>query len=137
MKHAELDFLRAKLGNFLAPFRDLFYRDQSQECLGQYVSGLLLDGERKSMEPMAARVAGAKSQNFQQFIADSKWDSKEMVKRIRMDVSKQCGLNLRIAALDDTAFPKKGKLSVGVAHQYCGVLGKLANCQSGRCPKVS
>jgi SRSO17 transposase len=93
-----------------------------------YVRGLLLDGERKSIEPMAARVPGGNVQAMQQFIGQSPWGVAEVRARLARRMEKE----LCPAAgwiVDDTGFPKQGRHSVGVARQYSGTLGKTGNCQ--------
>jgi len=100
-----------------------------------YCLGLLIPGERKSMEPIAARLdpehVQARYASIQRLITDSEWDYQALLGAVR-----DYGLPLIIAkpeleawAVDDTSFPKQGTHSVGVAHQYCGNLGKQANCQ--------
>jgi SRSO17 transposase len=99
-----------------------------------YCTGLMLPLSRKSVEPMAARVdplhASARHQSLHHFVAKAEWSDEEMLRRVaqwvvpKMDMS---GGGFWI--IDDTGFPKKGKHSVGVARQYCGVLGKQDNCQ--------
>ena len=99
-----------------------------------YCTGLMLPLSRKSVEPMAARVdplhASARHQSLHHFVAKAEWSDDEMLRRVsqwvvpKMDMS---GGGFWI--IDDTGFPKKGKHSVGVARQYCGVLGKQDNCQ--------
>lgn len=99
-----------------------------------YCTGLMLPLSRKSVEPMAARVdplhASARHQSLHHFVAKAEWSDHEMLRRVsqwvvpKMDMS---GGGFWI--IDDTGFPKKGKHSVGVARQYCGVLGKQDNCQ--------
>jgi len=99
-----------------------------------YCTGLILPGARKSVEPMAARIdplrAGARHQALHHFVAQAEWSDEEMLRRVaqwvvpKMDFS---GGGFWI--IDDTAFPKKGIHSVGVARQYCGALGKQDNCQ--------
>ena len=93
-----------------------------------YVQGLLLDGERKSIEPLAGRVPGANMQALQQFVGQSPW-AWEPVRRL---LARRMEKELRPAAawiIDDTGFPKQGRHSVGVARQYSGTLGKVGNCQ--------
>jgi len=99
-----------------------------------YCTGLMLPLSRKSVEPMAARVdplhASARHQALHHFVAKAEWSDEELLRRVaqwvvpKMD---QSGAGFWI--IDDTGFPKKGKHSVGVARQYCGVLGKQDNCQ--------
>jgi SRSO17 transposase len=103
--------------------------------LRAYVTGLCLPGERKSMEPMAARVdprhVRARHQSLQHFIADAPWDAAAVLRVAREWVLAPMARHGTVAAwiVDDTGFPKKGRHSVGVARQYCGVLGKQDNCQ--------
>lgn len=104
--------------------------------LGAYCRGLVLPGERKSIEPMAARVdprhVQARHQSMHHFVAMAAWSDRKVVQEARgyaLEAMEATG-PLEAWIVDDTTFPKKGTHSVGVAHQYCGVLGKTANCQS-------
>jgi SRSO17 transposase len=103
--------------------------------LASYCSGLLLPGERKSVEPMAARLApdavGAKHQSLHHFVAKAPWDEAELLVAVRSFVlpKMEARAPIRGWIVDDTGIPKKGKHSVGVARQYCGELGKQDNCQ--------
>jgi SRSO17 transposase len=98
-----------------------------QRAKGQlYVRGLLTDGRRTSMEPMAARV-GVDSQQFQQFITSSTWDYTPVRRNLAAWGVSAIGPVAYV--VDDTGMPKDGDLSACVAHQYCGQLGKVANCQ--------
>ena len=93
-----------------------------------YVQGLLLDGARKSIEPLAGRVPGANMQALQQFVGQSPWAWEP----VRRQLAQRMAAELRPAAawiIDDTGFPKQGRHSVGVARQYSGTLGKVGNCQ--------
>ena len=106
-----------------------------QEPLKSYCKGLLLPGERKSVEPMAARLApedvGRMHQSLHHLVAESPWDDKAMLKQVRAQVIPPLTKRGPVVAwiIDDTGFPKKGKHSVGVGHQYCGQVGKKDNCQ--------
>jgi SRSO17 transposase len=103
--------------------------------LASYCTGLLLPGARKSVEPMAARIApdevGAKHQSLHHFVAKAPWDEAELLAAVRTfvlpKIEKQAPIRGWI--IDDTGIPKKGKHSVAVARQYCGELGKQDNCQ--------
>jgi SRSO17 transposase len=103
--------------------------------LSEYCTGLLLPGERKSVEPMAARVApgevGAKHQSLHHFVAKAPWDETRLIASVRAFVLPVMEKSAPIRAwiVDDTGIPKKGKHSVAVARQYCGELGKQDNCQ--------
>jgi SRSO17 transposase len=94
-----------------------------------YLSGLLAEGERKSVQPMAQRLAVGDGQAMQQFVTDSPWPFEPMQERLGELLVERFSLRGGVLILDDTAFPKKGSHSVGVAPQYCGALGKTANCQ--------
>ncbi|BAV50422.1 DDE transposase [Mesorhizobium sp. 113-1-2] len=103
--------------------------------LKAYCTGLLLPRERKSVEPMAARVepgrVQAAHQSLHHFVAKADWSDDAVLSRVREQVLPALERQGQIRAwiVDDTGFPKKGKHSVGVARQYCGQLGKQDNCQ--------
>lgn len=105
------------------------------EPLRGYLIGLCLPGDRKSIEPMAARIdpyhVQALHQSMHHLVANAPWDDAKILREARNQVLGQMERHGSIAAwiVDDTAFPKKGNHSVGVARQYCGVLGKQENCQ--------
>jgi len=111
--------------------------------LKNYCTGLLLPGERKSVEPMAARLApdnvGRMHQSLHHLVADAPWNDQEMLEQVRQQVLPAMQKHGLVVAwiIDDTGFPKQGKHSVGVAHQYCGELGKSANCQAAVSLSVS
>jgi SRSO17 transposase len=103
--------------------------------LRDYCTGLVLPGERKSVEPMAARTApgrtAAQHQSLLHFVGLATWSDEDVLTKVREMVLPAIEKDGPIEAwiIDDTAFPKQGKHSVGVHHQYCGQLGKQANCQ--------
>jgi SRSO17 transposase len=105
------------------------------EPLRAYVTGLLLPGERKSVEPMAAKIdprkVSARHQSMHHFVAAAPWDPEAVLAVARDHALGQLERHAPVAAwlVDDTGMPKKGTHSVGVARQYCGVLGKQDNCQ--------
>ena len=100
-----------------------------------YCKGLLLPGERKSVEPMAARLAPdhmrQTHQSLHHLVADAPWSDEELLAEVRDQVLPAMQMESPIVAwiVDDTGIPKKGKHSVGVTRQYCGQLGKQDNCQ--------
>jgi SRSO17 transposase len=112
----------------------LGHRDR-HEPLRAYLTGLCLPGERKSVEPMAARIdprhVRARHQSMHHLVANAAWEDAAVLRIARDVVLTELDRHGPVAAwlVDDTAFPKKGRHSVGVAHQYCGALGKQANCQ--------
>jgi SRSO17 transposase len=106
-----------------------------REPLRGYLIGLCLPGERKSIEPMAARVdprhVRARHQSLHHFVSNAPWDDEAVLRVARDYVLEQMERHGAVAAwiVDDTGIPKKGRHSVGVTRQYCGVLGKQDNCQ--------
>jgi SRSO17 transposase len=125
-----------RLENYAQLFRDDFSRTKQAVWSGLYLQGLLRDGERKSIEPLARRVilppgfqARDPEQALQQFVNQSPWDEQKLGKRYRAHLGRTFAGPEGIFVFDDTSFPKQGKLSVGVQRQYCGALGKKANCQ--------
>src|SRR5450432_3375458 len=105
------------------------------EPLKAYCKGLLLPGERKSVEPMAARLAPDNvrrtHQSLHHLVADAPWSDEAVLESVREHVLGAMKRNGPVVAwiVDDTGFPKKGTHSVGVSRQYCGQVGKQDNCQ--------
>lgn len=119
-----------RFDRFLQPFLEAWRHKKRRQWAPLYLQGLMLPGERKSIEPLAARVAPGHDQELRHFISDSAWDE-GAIERVLWDQADQLlGGQDAYLIIDDTALPKKGAESVGVAHQYCGALGKNANCQS-------
>jgi SRSO17 transposase len=125
-----------RLADYAAGFRDDFNRPRQAAWCGVYLRGLVQDGDRKSVEPMAARVplpdglrVSDPDQALQQFLGQSTWDERAVLQRYRATMARQFADPAGIFVIDDTTFPKQGSHSVGVQRQYCGALGKKANCQ--------
>ena len=118
-----------EIARFLKPFAPLFRRSQSRHSLERYLTGLLTDLDRKNCDTIAAAVAGTSTERLQHLLTDADWDSQELDGARVRSLSEKSLQGGGILVLDDTSFPKKGKSSVGVARQYCGALGKRANCQ--------
>ncbi len=115
-----------RFGAFADQFAGCFSRQPQRVAASQYVEALFNDSERKSMQAMHGRLSDPVSyEALQHFITDSPWDAPPLWAQLRGQVPVRTG----ILALDDTSFPKQGKQSVGVKRQYCGALGKIANCQ--------
>src|ERR1700741_1595365 len=112
---------------FMIPLAAPLGRSERRMAATNYVQGLLMPGQRKSIEPMAARL-GIEPQRLQQFMADSPWDETELWRVIRREVVPHFE-PIEAWIVDETGWIKQGKNSVGVAHQYCGAVGKQANCQ--------
>jgi SRSO17 transposase len=118
--------LLRRFGRFADQFADCFGRRTQRDAASQYLDALFNDSERKSMQAMHGRLSDPGSyEALQHFITDSPWDAAVLWARVRALVPSRTG----ILALDDTSFPKQGRHSVGVKRQYCGALGKIANCQ--------
>jgi SRSO17 transposase len=119
--------MRATLGFFVADvFASVARKDQRAkgDC---YLRGLMLDGRRKSVQAMASRLPDGNEQNLQQFVNQSTWDPVPVRRRVAERLIPLVGPDAFV--IDDVSFPKDGRMSVGVAPQYCGALGKQANCQ--------
>lgn len=118
--------LLRRLTRWLDQFKDCFGHRAQHVSLRQYVDGLLGDSARKSMSAMLERISEPTSyQAFQHFITHAPWDAAVVWRRLRSVTPERTG----ILILDETSFPKSGPHSVGAARQYCGALGKVANCQ--------
>lgn len=132
------EFLNARIGRHLG-------RREQKESFALYAHGILADGERKSVEPIAARATGGGDDEkpgvlcermqarLLNFLRDSPWDDRsvrrEAARYVIGELEKQESVTTWI--IDDTGFPKQGKHSVGVQRQYSGTLGKIGNCQIG------
>jgi SRSO17 transposase len=128
MQPAQLRAAEGRLERFLGTLTPLLGRVERQTHASEYVRGLLLDGERKSITPLAARVPGSDVQALRQFVNQSPWDEAPLQAALTTLLLDRL-LPEAVLILDETSFPKKGDHSVGVARQYCGALGKTANCQ--------
>ena len=128
----DLGHVRQDLNEFIAQFDSAFGRIEPIQLCQLYVQGLLSDTQRKNVEAIALELEGPEVvRNLQRFITEYEWDERGM----RAQHWKLCAESLADAqgvwSIDASEFPKKGEQSVGVAPQYCGALGKTANCQSG------
>ena len=128
MTPQELKALDQRLTTFLEDLLAPLGRKERRHWARVYVQGLLLDGERKSIEPMADRIPGADVQALRQFVGQSPWAVEAVQRQLARKVVDLLS-NPEVWILDETSFPKAGDHSVGVARQYCGALGKVANCQ--------
>jgi SRSO17 transposase len=121
---------KKRLDKWLAPFLGVLGDKRRRKWAPLYILGLLLPGDRKSMQPIRSRVAPHDEEQIHHFVATSCWDTAPVEKVLCNKVDQMLGGDESYLIVDDTALPKKGTESVGVAHQYCGALGKQANCQS-------
>jgi SRSO17 transposase len=128
MTPQSLKGLQSRLLHFLEDLLEPMGRSERRHWAQVYIQGLLLDGERKSIEPLAARVAGADVQALRQLVGQSPWTVDEVQRRLAHKIVDLLS-EPEVWIVDETAFPKAGEHSVAVARQYCGTLGKVANCQ--------
>src|SRR5918993_194441 len=130
MTMAEARGAGGDLDRWLAPFLDALGHKKRRTWAPLYLRGLLGPGERKSLQPMAARLGLPGHDQLQHFIASPAWDDGPLWRVLADEADRLVGGPDAALVIDDTALPKKGALSVGVARQYCGQLGKKANCQA-------
>src|ERR1700693_4181367 len=118
------------LERWLKPFLDRLGHKARRQMCPLYVSGLIGPGDRKSVQPMAQRIALGDYDQLHHFIAGGVWDSEPVETELLVQADKLVGGGDAVLVIDDTAIPKKGTHSVGVAPQYASALGKTANCQT-------
>ena len=128
MTDAQMGRCRKRLEQFLVDLLEPVGRSERRHWGSVYVRGLLLDGERKSVEPMAQRLPDGNEQAMHQFVGQSPWEWQPVWERMARRMVKELEPDA-IWVIDDTGFPKQGEHSVGVERQYSGTLGKTANCQ--------
>jgi SRSO17 transposase len=121
---------KEELGRFLKPFLARLGHKARRQMCPLYVSGLIGPGDRKSIQPMAERLALGEYDQLHHFIADGVWDAAPVETELLVQADRLIGGSDAVLVVDDTAIPKKGTHSVGVAPQYCSALGKTANCQT-------
>ena len=119
-----------KLQRWLEPFLVRLRRKSQPHWAPFYLKGLILPGERKSVEPMAARVAPGDLQQLHHFVSTSPWATAPLEDELAKAADRLVGGPEAVLVIDDTALVKQGRHSVGVRRQYCGQLGKKANCQA-------
>ena len=119
----------ADLDHWLEPFLDVTGRSTRRKMAPLYVRGLLGSGGRKSVQPMAERLGLSSHDPLHHFISSPAWDDAPLWRVLAEQVDRQVGGEDAVLVVDDSGIPKKGDLSVGVARQYCGELGKVANSQ--------
>lgn len=134
MTSNELKKLDHELSAFLEEMITGMGRPERRAAMGHYITGLLLDGERKSIQPMAARLvkdqaeAEAMRQRLQDCVTTSPWLDDELFRRLASKFERELP-GVEVFVVDDTGFAKKGEHSIGVARQYSGTLGRTDNCQ--------
>ncbi len=120
----------SELGLWSEPFLEALDHPARRHWAPYYLRGLLLPGERKSVQPMSARLGLPAHDQLHNFVASPAWDGGALEAVLAAKADALVGGADAVLVVDDTALPKKGSASVGVAHQYAGVLGKNANCQT-------
>src|ERR1051325_2662067 len=126
---------RGRFSAYVAGLSEAIGHADRRGPLRDYCIGLVMPGERKSVEPMAAVTApsrvAAQHQSLLHFVGQSAWSDEKVLAKVREMVLPKIEAHGAIEAwiIDDTGFPKKGRHSVGVSRQYCGELGKQDNCQ--------
>ena len=121
---------RAELDRWLEPFLAELNRAARRTMCPHYVAGLIGLGERKSMQPMAARQDGLSYDRLQHFISVGRWDDAPLARALLAEADRMVGGRDAVLVIDDTSLPKKGRHSVGVAPQYLSTQGKTGNCQA-------
>jgi SRSO17 transposase len=134
MNRREIARLDRELDHYIESMVAGLGRIERRLALIGYLTGLLLDGERKSVEPMAARLVEsadkvqAMRQRLQQAVCVAEWSDAEVYRRIAVKIERELP-GIEAFVFDDTGLPKKGEFSVGVKRQYSGTLGRIDNCQ--------
>jgi len=121
---------RGDLERWLAPFLELLGHKARQRMCPLYVAGLIGPGDRKSVQPMAERLGFGAYDRLHHFVSAGTWDSAPLLGELARKADGLLGGDDAVLVVDDTALPKKGSASVGVAPQYASALGKQANCQT-------
>ena len=119
-----------ELRGWLKPFLDRLGHKSRRRMCPLYVAGLIGPGDRKSVQPMAERLAPGDYDQLHHFVAAGVWDAAPLETELLIQADRLVGGSDAVLVIDDTAVPKKGTHSVGVAAQYASALGKTANCQT-------
>ena len=131
MDAAAFEQVYGSFRDFHAYFAPLFGRREMREHSGHYLQALLVQsGERRNAENLSETVPGS-ARGMQRFLTDSPWDDEVIIGRLQEYLGTRLEQPEGVWVLDGSDFPKQGRKSVGVARQYCGRLGKVANCQAG------
>lgn len=132
MDKAEFARVAASFAAFHQEFAPLFGRREARERSEQYVRGLLVQQtDRRNAENVAECIEGATPRALQRLLTESPWPTEPVIARLQAYLGPRLNTAEGVFVLDESGFPKQGQRSVGVGPQYCGVLGKVANCQMG------
>ena len=130
----DIEHLVEELRAYHAIYSPLFQRREQREAAHAYLQGLLATLPRKSIEPMVLAVDGVAPKAvraMQSFISEGQWNDERLIQQHWKEVETDLGAAAGVLMVDGSDFPKQGVHSVGVKRQYCGELGKRANCQAG------
>lgn len=134
LKPLDVDLLVDELSEYHAIYSPLFLRREQREEAEQYLRGLLSDVPHKAVEPMVLALVGPDPNAIraaQQFLGEGAWKDERILQRHWQEVDQDLGEEGGVLILDGSDFLKQGQESVGVKRQYCGEVGKIANCQAG------
>jgi SRSO17 transposase len=134
LRAPDVEQLGEELQAYQAEYADWFVRREQREWAGFYMRGQLSELPRKTVEPMVLQLKGADPaavRAVQQFLGEGAWEDAGILQRHEQLVADDVGEADGVLIVDGSGFPKKGEHSVGVARQYCGAVGKIANCQEG------
>lgn len=132
MKEIEFERVRESFAAFHREFAPLFGRPEAVRRSEQYLRGLLVQQtDRRNAENVSEAVEGATPRALQRFLTESPRSSARVMDKLQRYIGQRLNAPEGVLVVDETGFPKQGKKSVGVARQYCGTLGKVANCQVG------
>lgn len=120
----------AELGCWLAPFLARLGHKARRQMCPLYIAGLIGPGDRKGVQPMAERLAPGEYDRLHHFVSAGVWDAVPLEEELLVQANRLVVGRDAVLVIDDTALPKKGTHSVGVAPQYASALGKNANCQT-------
>src|SRR5712691_10297770 len=123
--------VEASFRTFHAPFVPCFGRKQWREHARHYLHGLLVQAEARRNAENLAEALPVSVRAVQRFLTDARWDDQAVIAHLQAYLAPRLNHPRAVWAVDSSGFPKQGKQSVGVARQYCGALGKVANCQVG------
>jgi SRSO17 transposase len=130
----DIEELPTELEQYAATYQELFRRREQKEHYRTYLEGLMLDVPNKSVETMMLNLKGDDAnaiRNMQHFLSEGSWQDQAILQRHWQEVRRDLGDENGVLIGDDSGFPKQGQESVAVKRQWCGQLGKRANCQVG------
>jgi SRSO17 transposase len=127
----DFERVEASFRDFHAEFAPHFGRKQWREHSGDYLQGLLVQTEERRNAENMAEALPVSARALQRFLTDARWQDEGVIAHLQQYLGARLTHPRAVFAVDSSSFPKQGKNSVGVARQYCGALGKIANCQVG------